>query len=154
MLRTVLFSLLAPAAVAQCLGNGTHPSLRKNLVNPETGESFPLGITMPAWAASYATSYMAGILIQDLLGFNVTYTVVQGQVEAFFSVAGCLQPNNSSDRGCGAEGPSVTACLAQSVERKALNPADSRLEQRQSQDMKCKVFVFELLDLFLADLDP
>ncbi|CAL1167555.1 unnamed protein product [Cladocopium goreaui] len=108
MLRSVLFSLLAPAAVAQCLGNGTHPSLRKNLVNPETGESYPLGITVPAWAASYATSYMAGILIQDLLGINVTYSIVTGQVEAFFSVAGCLTPNNSSDRGCGPEGPSVT----------------------------------------------
>eukprot|EP00435_Cladocopium_sp_Y103_P036483 s1601_g9.t1 len=107
-MRAVLFSLLAPAAVAQCLGNGTHPSMRKNLVNPETGESFPLGITVPYWAAAYATSYMAGILIQDLLGFNVTYTETQGQVESFFSVAGCLSPNNSSDRGCGPAGPSVT----------------------------------------------
>ena len=44
---------------------------------------------------------------QDLLGINVTYTHATGQVEAFFSVAGCLTPNNASDRGCGPDGPSV-----------------------------------------------
>ena len=46
-------------------------------------------------------------LLQDLLGLNVTYTVAAGQVESYMSVAGCATPNNSSDRGCGPEGPSV-----------------------------------------------
>ena len=48
-------------------------------------------------------------LRQDLLGFNVTYTVMPGQVECYFSVAGCATPGNAADRGCGPDGPSV-AC--------------------------------------------
>ncbi|CAL1140129.1 unnamed protein product [Cladocopium goreaui] len=109
MWRAAIFSLLVPAA-AQCLGNATNPWLRKNLVNPGTGESYPLGITIGDWAAGYAASYMAGILIQDMLGINVTYTVAGGggQVECLYSVAGCSEPGNSSNRGCGPEGPSVT----------------------------------------------
>jgi len=58
---------------------------------------------------------------QDLLGINVTYSIVTGQVEAFFSVAGCLTPNNSSDRGCGPEGPSVAWIL--SDDRQGLCPS-------------------------------
>ena len=46
-------------------------------------------------------------LQQDLLGFNVTYTVVAGTVESYMSVAGCATPGNATDRGCGPEGPSV-----------------------------------------------
>ena len=41
-----------------------------------------------------------------MLGFNVTYTMLNGQESAWYSVAGCLTPDNSADRGCGA-GPTV-----------------------------------------------
>ena len=47
--------------------------------------------------------------LQDMLGINVTYTVpgAGGQVECLYSVAGCSAPGNSSDRGCGPEGPFI-----------------------------------------------
>eukprot|EP00435_Cladocopium_sp_Y103_P024133 s1601_g5.t3 len=139
-LRAALLGLLVPAAVSQCLGNGTHPSMRKNLVNPVTGESYPVGITIGNWAAAYATSYMAGILIQDLLGFNVTYTVTTGQVESYFSVAGCLTPNNSSDRGCGAEGPSVAWHAEKPLAEPATDVSLQHLKSTQSraQDVRSR----------------
>lgn len=42
-----------------------------------------------------------------MLGFNVTYTETTGMAESYYSMAGCTDPNNVADRGCGPNGPDV-----------------------------------------------
>lgn len=100
MMLTVFLSLFLPAASATCLHNGTAPINRKLLVNPDTGESYPVGVWVAQWAAAEATSYMVGILIEEMLGFNVTYSFGPGTADGYYAIAGCSTPNNAADRGC------------------------------------------------------
>lgn len=100
MMRTAFLSLVLPAAAATCLVNGTAPINRKLLVNPDTGESYPVGVWVAQWAAAEATSYMVGILIEEMLGFNVTYSFGPGTPDGYYAIAGCSSPNDAADRGC------------------------------------------------------
>ncbi|CAK9097664.1 unnamed protein product [Durusdinium trenchii] len=72
---------------------------RKNLSND--GVSYPVGIFLVNYAAQYATAEMVSILLQERLGYNVEKMMDGGFTnDAFFALAGCAQPTNSSDRGC------------------------------------------------------
>ena len=108
VLRLAIACLLPTTALGACLVNATAPETRKNLVNPVTGEEYPVGVWVAQWAAGYATSYVMGILIEEMLGFNVTYSEGPGTVEGYYAITGCTTPLNTTDRGCGPNGPNVS----------------------------------------------
>ncbi|CAL1150546.1 unnamed protein product [Cladocopium goreaui] len=105
MLGTWCLALVASAvAVAHasyhCLPGAVELAERKNLKNPQ-GESYPLGIWVPDWAAGYAVSAIAHVLIEEMLGYNV---VDKGPgpatPDAFYALAGCETPTVINRRGC------------------------------------------------------
>eukprot|EP00438_Fugacium_kawagutii_P010569 Skav229156 [mRNA] locus=scaffold622:70590:100723:- [translate_table: standard] len=63
---------------------------------------------------SVSSSMVMSFMPPEKLGFNVSYTTVAGQAEAYYSIGGCLDPDNITDRGCGPNGPSVTGLFVQS----------------------------------------
>eukprot|EP00434_Breviolum_minutum_P028641 symbB.v1.2.025345.t1/scaffold2431.1/size102990/9 len=105
---SLIAGLLPSTALGACLANATSPETRKNLVNPVTNASYPVGVWVQQWAAPYAMSYIMGILIEEMLGFKVQYSEGPGTVEAYYAIAGCTTPNNATDRGCGPNGPNVS----------------------------------------------
>jgi len=108
MFRLAILGFLPTMAFGACLANATAPEMRKNLVNPVTGESYPVGVWVSQWAAGYMMSYVTGILIEEMLGFNVTYSEGPGTVEGYYAILGCQTPNDPNDRGCGPNGPNVS----------------------------------------------
>eukprot|EP00435_Cladocopium_sp_Y103_P056023 s328_g18.t1 len=88
------------AESSSCLPGAVQLAERKNLKNPQ-GESYPLGIWVPDWAAGYAVSAIAHVLIEEMLGYNV---VEKGPgpatPDAFYALAGCETPTVINRRGC------------------------------------------------------
>ena len=66
MLR-IFLSLLAAQAQSVCLPDGIPASQRKNLVRP--GEDYPFGMYLAGWAAAFANSAVARLLLEEKLGF-------------------------------------------------------------------------------------
>ncbi|CAK9004731.1 unnamed protein product [Durusdinium trenchii] len=103
-MRSFVISLLLPLQVAAvCLVNGTEPADRKNLVNPN-GETYPLGMWVNNWGAGWVANYLAGIIIEEMLGIHVSYNGPgPATPEGYYAIAGCSNPANVDDRGCDAE---------------------------------------------------
>ncbi|CAK9021690.1 Retrovirus-related Pol polyprotein from transposon TNT 1-94 [Includes: Protease [Durusdinium trenchii] len=95
----------APARVSSFPPLDLAPQKRKNVTNG--AESYPLGLYVMDWAAAHATSAVAQILLEEKLGYSVVPDMGISTPDAFFALAGCLQPTNTTDRGCGS-GPTGT----------------------------------------------
>ncbi|CAE7233751.1 unnamed protein product [Symbiodinium natans] len=97
--------------MAACLRDAIDFSQRQNLTRgDQVGESYPatrpfshtVGLWEGDWAASFVTTAVARILIEERMGYNVvTNGPGTGTVTAFYALVGCLRPNNIADRGCG-----------------------------------------------------
>eukprot|EP00438_Fugacium_kawagutii_P000210 Skav202888 [mRNA] locus=scaffold1424:82289:85457:- [translate_table: standard] len=93
---------LLPLVSGTCLPDAIPPAQRQNLVNPN-GESYPVGVFISDYAASYAAQYLGAILIEEKLGYNTKLNidaVGSGSVAGYYGVTGCRTPNDASDRGC------------------------------------------------------
>ncbi|CAK9049851.1 unnamed protein product [Durusdinium trenchii] len=110
-MRSLVATLLAlgclqPLQVAAtCLANGTEPAALKNLVNP-SGEAYPVGLFVGNWPGGLATSSLAGILIQEMLGYNVSYNGPGGSTtHGMYAISGCRNPTatTAEERGCDAK---------------------------------------------------
>eukprot|EP00435_Cladocopium_sp_Y103_P054212 s328_g17.t1 len=98
----VAISLLAKFASGSCLPDAIPPAQRQNLVNVN-GETYPVGVFVCNWAASFASNILAATLVEEVLGYNVTLNLDSlggGTVAGYYGVAGCRDPNNVADRGC------------------------------------------------------
>ncbi|CAK9089936.1 Uncharacterized protein SCF082_LOCUS42432, partial [Durusdinium trenchii] len=104
MFRCMLLSLLVTLAGGACLPNAIPPSERKLLEN-SNGESYPFGVWIANYAASYAANVMVQVLIEEVFGFNTTSGLGPGTVSGFYGVGGCLNPNDNNDPQCGTEVP-------------------------------------------------
>ena len=95
----------AGSPATTCLPDAIAPSQRQPLRHAN-GESYPLGLWISDWAAGYVTSAVIHILIEERLGYAVNETGPgPGALNAFYALAGCVDPMNLEDRGCG---PQVT----------------------------------------------
>ncbi|CAK9086628.1 unnamed protein product [Durusdinium trenchii] len=83
-----------------CLPGGIPDAERKELSNGT--ESYPVGIFLVDYAAQHATAELVAILLQEKLGYKVK-RMIDGKLtsDAFYALAGCLQPSDSSNRRCG-----------------------------------------------------
>ncbi|CAL1127286.1 unnamed protein product [Cladocopium goreaui] len=102
MALRIVISLLVPSVSGSCLPDAIPPASRQNLVNPN-GETYPVGVFISNYAASWAAQYLGAALIQDVLGYNVTLNADapgSGSVAGYYGVTGCRNPSNTADRGC------------------------------------------------------
>jgi len=84
------------------LSDAIPPANRQNLVNPN-GETYPVGVYISNYAASFAAQYLGAAIIEEVLGYNTvlnTDALGSGSVAGYYSVTGCRDPNNVADRGC------------------------------------------------------
>ncbi|CAE7346471.1 glvI [Symbiodinium pilosum] len=94
-------ALVTRSARAECFDNGIAPERLANLVDQD-GAVYPLGIAVGDWPAARLLSAVAAILIEELLGVNVSARMVGGNsVDGFYAMAGCKTPDQVADRGCG-----------------------------------------------------
>jgi len=101
-MRNIVLSLLVPLVAGSCLPDAIPPENRKNLVNPN-GETYPVGLFVSSYAASYAAQYLGSILIQEMLGYNTTLNLDNlgsGALSGYYGLTGCSTPTNTDDRGC------------------------------------------------------
>jgi hypothetical protein len=89
-----------PAASGLCFSDGIPESQRINLTNDD-GESYPVGIWVPTWAAAVATSAVMEILVAEKLGFLTVTGGGSSTLDGFFATAGCETPTEIADRKCG-----------------------------------------------------
>ena len=89
-----------PAASGLCFSDGIPESQRINLTNDD-GESYPVGIWVPTWAAAVATSAVMEILVAEKLGFLTVTGGGSSTLDGFFAMAGCETPTEIADRKCG-----------------------------------------------------
>lgn len=90
---------IAPLVKSLCFPDGVPESQRVNLTNSD-GESYPVGIWVPSWAAGVSTSAVMRLLVQEKLGFLTVLGGGPATVDGFFAIAGCESPTDLSDRGC------------------------------------------------------
>ena len=89
-----------PAAGGLCFSDGIPESQRINLTTAD-GESYPVGIWVPTWAAAVATSAVMEILVAEKLGFLTVTGGGSSTLDGFFAMAGCETPTEIADRKCG-----------------------------------------------------
>ncbi|CAK8999224.1 unnamed protein product [Durusdinium trenchii] len=92
--------LVVPLVCGTCLDSGIPPSERKNLENAN-GDSYPLGIFVPDWAASWAANVLVATIVEEIFGYNVSLVKGTGTVSGFYAVSGCVDPTAVGDPGCG-----------------------------------------------------
>lgn len=96
-----LLSILVPTIVgATCLSNAIPAGERQHLENSK-GQSYPIGIWIPDWAAGYAANALVAILLEEVFGFNTTEAVGSGTPSAFYATSACADPNNLEEPQCG-----------------------------------------------------
>eukprot|EP00435_Cladocopium_sp_Y103_P030818 s1196_g7.t1 len=100
LISTVFF--IAPLVESLCFSDGIPESDRVNLTNSD-GESYPVGIWVPSWAAGVSTSAVMQVLVEEKLGFQTVIGGGPATVDGFFAIAGCESPTDMSDRGCGSK---------------------------------------------------
>jgi len=102
-MRRVLVSLLLSTALGStCLEEGIPASQRQDIVNLNEG-SYPVGIFISYYAASFAANTMAAQLTEEILGYNVKLSYDElgsGAVAGYYAVTGCKDFNNVTHRGC------------------------------------------------------
>lgn len=104
-LLCLLVGLVGVQAI--CLPDAIPEEQRKNLVNPVTLESYPLGMWINSWTAGVLTAEVARIILEEKMGFNVSdIGTGHATVDAFYALTGCVTPLTIGDRGC--EGVSTT----------------------------------------------
>eukprot|EP00435_Cladocopium_sp_Y103_P060711 s9_g22.t1 len=82
--------------------------LRSCQVNQLTGESYPVGMHLHSWAAAFATSAVARILLEEKFGYNVKDMAIgYSTLDGMYALAGCSTPLNINDPGC-ADGMNMT----------------------------------------------
>ncbi|CAK8998651.1 unnamed protein product [Durusdinium trenchii] len=99
-MRSCVISLVVPLVCGTCLDSGIPPSERKNLENAN-GDSYPLGIFVPDWAASWAANVLVATIVEEIFGYNVSLVKGTGTVSGFYAVSGCVDPTAVGDPGCG-----------------------------------------------------
>ncbi|CAK9075314.1 unnamed protein product [Durusdinium trenchii] len=99
-MRSFVISLLVPLVCGTCLDGGVPPSERKNLEN-EHGDSYPVGIFVPDWAASWAANVLVATIVEEIFGYNVSIVKGTGTVSGYYAVSGCVDPTAVGDPGCG-----------------------------------------------------
>ncbi|CAE7690883.1 unnamed protein product [Symbiodinium sp. CCMP2592] len=102
MARLVLVAVLFPSQTdASCLSAAINISERKYLTNVN-GESYPIGMWIGDWDASFMTTHLLKIIIEERMGFHAEATGPgPDTLSCFYALLGCKAPGNSSDRGCG-----------------------------------------------------
>ncbi|CAE7346983.1 unnamed protein product [Symbiodinium natans] len=98
----VLVAVLFPSqAGASCLPEAIDIAERKYLTNLY-GESYPMGVYVGNWDASFLTSHLLKIIVEERMGFHAEVTGPgPDTLSCFYALLGCKAPGNSSDRGCG-----------------------------------------------------
>ena len=79
-----------------CFSDGIPESQRINLTNG--GESYPVGIWVPTWAAAVGTSAIMEILVAEKLGFLTVMGGSASGLDGVFAMIGCETPTNLADR--------------------------------------------------------
>lgn len=99
LFTSVVFLHMAMAA-GLCFTDGIPESQRVNLTNGD-GESYPVGIWTPTWAAGAATSAVMKVLVNEKLGFLTVSGEGSGTPPGYYAIAGCETPNDPADPRCG-----------------------------------------------------
>jgi len=95
-MKLKLLSLLLIRVQASCLSDAIPPANRRNLENPITRESYPLGMWLNGWAAASVVHEVAAIILSEKIGFNVT-TIGTGTatVDAFYAITEVRHSNKN-----------------------------------------------------------
>eukprot|EP00435_Cladocopium_sp_Y103_P005247 s85_g1.t1 len=103
----IAFSFLAWVSFvkASCFDDAIPESELKDVVNVDTGESYPVGVWI---AGDYAAAHLAASVVQIVVQEKVGYRVAlkgPGNLahDAFFALMGCTTPTDTADRGCGSD---------------------------------------------------
>eukprot|EP00439_Symbiodinium_sp_Y106_P077905 s1009_g16.t2 len=90
------------ASAALCFEDGIPPERLANVV--ADGDVFPLGMAVGDWPVARLLSAVSEIIIEELLGVNVSSIISGGNsVDGFYAMAGCATPSQVTDRGCGSK---------------------------------------------------